>query len=420
VNILSRLGTSVLSTVAAFGTYFCVYGLRKPFTAASYDGQLFFGLDYKTTLVTAQVLGYTLSKFLGIAVVGGMAPEKRVKTLFLLMAVALAALVLFGLTPAPWNVFWLFVNGLPLGMVFGLVLGFLEGRKTTEALAAGLCASFILADGVAKSLGAELLARGIAERWMPAVAGGAAAVPFCFFALLLTRIPAPSTEDRALRQERIPLTAPQRGQLFWAWAPGLVLLMGTYLLLTLLRSVRADFAPELWKALGYSRQPGLFAQSETLVMAGVVVASGLWVVVRDNRRAFFGALGCCLLGFAMVGLALLGRGNGLGAFGFMVLIGLGLYLPYVAVHTTLFERLLAMAEQRGNVGYLLYLADSFGYLGYVGVMLGKSFWGRSGSYLSFFVTLAGLTAGLSTLLLLGSVAYFYNRTRGQRAPEVMV
>jgi hypothetical protein len=57
------------------------------------------------------------------------------------------------------------------------------------------------------------------------------------------------------------------------------------------------------------------------------------------------------------------------AFPFMVLVGLGLYLPYVAVHTTVFERLLAMTRDRGNVGFLLYVADSFGYLGYVAVML---------------------------------------------------
>jgi Family of unknown function (DUF5690) len=36
-------------------------------------------------------------------------------------------------------------------MVFGLILGFLEGRRHTEALTAGLCASFILADGTSKS-----------------------------------------------------------------------------------------------------------------------------------------------------------------------------------------------------------------------------------------------------------------------------
>ena len=130
--------------------------------------------------------------------------------------------------------------------------------------------------------------------------------------------------------------------------------------------------PELWKELGYGRQPSVFASSEFLVMAGVVLASGLTVLVRDNKRAFFLSLGICVLGFALVGLALLGRGTWLSGFRFMVLIGLGLYLPYVAIHTTIFERLLAMAQQRGNVGYLLYLADSFGYLGYVGVMLGKS------------------------------------------------
>ena len=55
------------------------------------------------------------------------------------------ALLLFALVPAPYNFGCLFLNGLPLGMVFGLVLSFLEGRRLTEALAAGLCASFIVA-----------------------------------------------------------------------------------------------------------------------------------------------------------------------------------------------------------------------------------------------------------------------------------
>ena len=41
----------------------------------------------------------------------------------------------------------------------------------SEALAAGLCASFILADGFTKSVGAWLLQNGVSERWMPAAAG---------------------------------------------------------------------------------------------------------------------------------------------------------------------------------------------------------------------------------------------------------
>lgn len=41
------------------------------------------------------------------------------------------------------------------------------------------------------------------------------------------------------------------------------------------------------------------------------------------------------------------------------------------MHTTIFERLIAMTGERGNLGLLMYLADSFGYLGYVGVMLAR-------------------------------------------------
>ena len=57
----------------------------------------------------------------------------------------------------------------------------------------------------------------------------------------------------------------------------------------------------------------------------------------------------------------------------MVLTGLGLYLPYVLVHTTLFERLMAVTRDGGNLGFLMYLSDSAGYLGYVGLMLAKKF-----------------------------------------------
>ena len=74
-------------------------------------------------------------------------------------------------------------------MVFGLVLGFLEGRRNTEALTAGLCASFILADGVTKSVGAWLLNQGVSERWMPGVAGLLFLPPLLVFVWMLTRIP---------------------------------------------------------------------------------------------------------------------------------------------------------------------------------------------------------------------------------------
>lgn len=154
---------AIWAVAAAFGTYFCMYGFRKPFTAASFSGTAVWGVDFKTAAVLAQVLGYMASKFIGIKVISETPPQRRARTILVVIVLAEAALLLFGAIPRPWNAACLFLNGLSLGMVFGLVLGFLEGRRLTEALTAGLCASFILADGVAKSVGSWLLHLGLAE-----------------------------------------------------------------------------------------------------------------------------------------------------------------------------------------------------------------------------------------------------------------
>src|SRR5262245_20929480 len=74
---------TIWCVLAAFCTYACMYGFRKPFTAGSYGGP-----HLKTLLVTAQVLGYALSKFIGIKVIAEMSPARRAVTLLCLIAVA--------------------------------------------------------------------------------------------------------------------------------------------------------------------------------------------------------------------------------------------------------------------------------------------------------------------------------------------
>jgi hypothetical protein len=77
----------------------------------------------------------------------------------------------------------------------------------------------------------------------------------------------------------------------------------------------------------------------------------LTVCIRNNRRAFFAALAMSVAGMGIVGVALLGLNAGmLSPLAFMVLHGLGLYLPYVIFHTTLFERLIALTRDRGTIG----------------------------------------------------------------------
>ena len=55
--------------VASFGTYFCMYAFRKPLSTGVYTSYTLFGIGYKTCIIISQVLGYMLSKFIGIKVI---------------------------------------------------------------------------------------------------------------------------------------------------------------------------------------------------------------------------------------------------------------------------------------------------------------------------------------------------------------
>lgn len=414
--VRTSVAASAWAVTAAFGTYFCMYGFRKPFTAATFADEEFWGVGFKTILVSAQVLGYTASKFLGIKIVSETTPTRRVGLLLGLVGLAELALLLFAVTPAPVNAIWLFVNGVPLGMVFGLVLSVLEGRRHTEALAAGLCASFVVGDGVTKSVGAYLLVAGVPEFWMPAAAGFAFTPPFLGFTWMLSRVPRPSPDDVAVRSERSPMSAADRRGFFLKYAAGLIPLLVAYLLITILRSVRADFAPEIWASLGVTARPALYSWSEIAVAACVLVLSGASVFIRDNRRAFSFALAVAVAGSGLIAVTLIGLQIRLiGPFAFMVLLGVGLYMPYIAIHTTVFERLIAMTRDRGTIGYLMTLADAVGYLGYVGVLVARTAGGPDGDFLLFFLPVAWVIAAGTAATLIPSWWYFLTRPATRRA-----
>lgn len=403
--------------LASFGAYASMYGFRKPFTAATYTEEPFWS-GFKTWLVVAQALGYTLSKFLGIRVIAAMQPSRRAGVFLTLIGAAQFALLLFGLVPPPYSCACLFLNGLSLGMVFGLVLGFLEGRRMTEAFIAGLCASFILADGFTKSTGAWLLTLGISQQWMPFFAGLLFVGPLMIFVWMLRQIPPPTASDIAARSSRAPMNRVERRAMLRRYAPGLAGITAAYLLITILRSMRADFAPEIWSALGAKADPALFTRSEVWVALGVLAVNGLIVLIRDNRTAFFIALGTAVAGLCIIALTLIGnQASYLSPFALMVLLGFGLYMPYVAVHTTLFERLIAATRDRANVGFLMYIADAFGYLGYVAIMLVRNFRG-GGAILPVFTATAWLVTALSIVAFLVAAAFFLFQFRaiGVRQP----
>ncbi|WCT14836.1 DUF5690 family protein [Mucilaginibacter jinjuensis] len=392
--------------IGAFGTYFCMYGFRKPYTAATYADQSFLHINYKVLLIISQTLGYVLAKWVGIKFVSEIKRERRVLAIIGLICFAEAMLLLFAVIPKPWNIICIFLNGLPLGVIFGLVLGFLEGRKTSEFLIAGLCSSFILSDGVSKSVGTLLLNWGTPESWMPFMAGLIFAIPMALFIGMLTLVPAPTAADVEHRTAREPMTGAERWKFFWEYFPGLLGITIVYLFVTLLRSVRADFAVEIWTGLGYKQTPDLFTRSEIYVSFGAILITSFAVLIKDHFKAFGFALLSGLTGLVLIFCAVRFLGHGMDAFPFMVLVGLGVYLPYVAIHAVVFERLIAVTREKANVGFLMYIVDSVGYTGYIGLMLLKYLTSSETAILPLFIRICIYMSAIGILLIIFTYLYF--------------
>src|SRR5262249_10193044 len=180
---------SAYAMSAAFATYFCMYAFRKPFAAAKFSGLHFLhtGVDLKTAFVISQILGYTFSKYLGIKFCSEITPQRRAGLLLALIVAAEAALALFMVLPPNLKVLAIFANGLPLGMVWGLVVWYLEGRRTSELLLAGLACSYIVSSGAVKDVGRHLMAaHGVSEAAMPMLTGLLFLPPFLLSVWLLS------------------------------------------------------------------------------------------------------------------------------------------------------------------------------------------------------------------------------------------
>ena len=395
--------------VAAFGTYFCMYAFRKPFAVGTYEGAMTFGewdLTYKALFIISQVFGYCTSKFLGIKFVSEMPRAKRAFAIVLLVGLAELALVAFALVPAPYNAICLFFNGLPLGMIWGLVFSFMEGRKSSDLLGAGLCASFIVASGAVKSVGKTLL-ESVPEYWMAAATGAVFVLPFLVFVAMLALIPPPSQDDVEARSAREPMDREARMAFLRAYGPGIGLLVVGYVLLTAYRDFRDNFAREIWDALGYADQPEILTTAELPVAVGSLLLVALLVAVRNNRLALSLIHGAMILGaFIAIGATALYQMGMMDPAHWMVAVGLGLYIGYVPFNCVLFDRMVAATQSVATAAFLIYVADAFGYLGSVGLMLYKDFGSPELSWLEFFVSMSYVAPLVWGVAFFGSWLYF--------------
>lgn len=413
---LSRLPAPAFTLyggLMAFGAYFAMYGFRRPFTVASYADTAPVLVEYKIALVIAQVFGYALSKVAGIKLVSEMPPQRRAFAILVLIGAAELFLVLFALIPPPFNIPCLFANGLALGMIWGLVFGFLEGRRVSEVLGAMLCASFIVSSGAVKSVGASVMLAGWAnEYWMPALTGLIFAPLLIVCVAGLAVLPPPSREDERLRVARAPMDGGARRAMFIAFAPGLIGLVVIYVGLTALRDFRDNFALEIWSGLGFKNDAAIFTLSELPVAAIVLVTMALLMFIRDNRRAFLANLVLVGCGLALAGLSSLAfRAHMIGPVSWMIALGAGLYLGYTPFNALLFDRFIAASGRSGTAGFLIYVADACGYMSSVALLVLYNFVGVKISWVEFLVVISWSAALVGLVLIAASGLYFRRRLR---------
>jgi hypothetical protein len=400
---------------AAFSTYFCMYAFRKPFAAARFADLKFLGtaIDLKTAFVISQILGYTLSKYIGIKVCSEVARNRRAALLVGLILVALIALLLFAVLPSDWKVLAIFCNGLPLGMVWGLVVWYLEGRRTSDVLLAGLSCSFIVSSGAVKDVGRYLMSSwNVGEFWMPFATGLLFLPLFLVSVWLLNQLPPPSASDCKARAFRAPMDSAHRGAFVRQFLLGLTLLVAVYLFLTAYRDFRENYGVEVFKDLQVEDQPALFTRCELLVAFGVMAALALLNLLTDNWHGLLGAYAIMTAGLLLLGVGTLLLDAGvLGGFWWMMVSGLGSYLAYVPYNSVLFERLMASTRFTGTAVFAIYLADAVGYTGSVAVQLYKDLAQGEASRLAFLRGFTYFLSILGTVLLVASCLYFARKRR---------
>jgi hypothetical protein len=414
---LAKASPGLFATYAvamAFTTYFAMYSYRKPFAAAHFADQSFWVLDLKSALIISQLFGYALSKLLGIKFNSEMPPQRRAWALVFLIVWAELALVLFAVLPPQGKVVALFLNGLPLGTVWGVVFSFLEGRQTSEILGAGLSCAYVVASGAVKSVGATLLGHGVSEAWMPATTGLLFLPVFLVAVYGLSLIPAPSAADAAARTHREPMHAEERRAFVRRFLPGLLLLVIVYLFLTSYRDFRDNYAAEIWADLGHDpeREASVFTLTEIPIAMSVMLVLGLLYLVKNNKRGLLLTYVIMGSGAVLVGVStLLFDGGAIGARAWMILVGLGLYLGYVPYGCVLFDRMIAALGIVATAVFLIYVSDAVAYGGSVGIVLYKVLGQADISKLEFFRYFSYAMSVGCVLLLVISGGYFLRRAR---------
>ena len=81
-------------------------------------------------------------------------------------------------------------------------------------------------------------------------------------------------------------------------------------------------------------------------------------------------------------------------------------------YSIFFDRLIAAFSMKGNVGFLIYVADAVGYVGSVSVLLVKEGMSLQIKWTQFFSESVMILSLVGVFITLYAMYYFYNKQKG--------
>lgn len=396
----------VYASFFIFLMYTCAYAFRKPFTVGLYEGETLFGFDAKVIYVLAEIIGYACSKFIGVRILPSMKPNQRILYVIGLMSVSEIALLGFAIFPPTLKIMAICISGLPLGMIWGILFSYIEGRRISELINVGLSVAMIISSGIVKTFGQFVMNTfNTPEYWMPVVTGLLCYPIMIFGALMLNKIPEPNEKDKECRTERLPMNKQEQKEFFNRFMVGIFALVVFYGALTVFRELRDSFAADVWKELNIVDSL-IFTKTEIPIALVILSMMGFIVFVKSNRLArniiyVIASVGCIIL---LISTWMYTKGI-ISAITWMIISGMGMYMGYIPF-TYLIERLIASIKVTSTAVFLIYLADSAGYLGTTIVFIVKNFSDINTSWVHMIVNTAYAIGIISLFSIFITFWYF--------------
>lgn len=402
----SSVFLAIYASMFIFLMYTCAYAFRKPFTVGLYEGETLFGFDAKVIYVLAEIIGYACSKFIGVRILPSMKPNQRTWYAIGLMSISEIALLGFATLPPYLKIIAICISGLPLGMIWGILFSFIEGRRISELINVGLSVALIVSSGIVKTFGQFVMNTfNTTEYWMPVITGLLCYPVMLIGAYMLNQIPEPDEKDKEARSERLPMNKKEQKDFFKRFTGGIISLVVFYGALTVFRELRDSFAADIWKELNINDSL-IFTKTEVPIAFLVLFLMGLIVFVKSNRLArniiyVIASLGCIVL---MLSTWIYAQG-GISVVTWMIISGLGMYMGYIPF-TYLIERLIASIKVTSTAVFLIYLADSAGYIGTTAVFLMRNFAAINISWIHMIVNTAYYVGIISLFCIFFTFWYF--------------